>query len=248
MSIRNRIHATVAPDLTYEQYCQVLSYVEGKEVAWSFSLPGPLLKWVEEFKEWFDKLAEEVDATVAELVTLFRNRDLYSLLKAFRFSLQKIYKAVTAFTKLVPGGIIRLMRQLEQTGVVKQLKEGAITIDQVLERHPLLKRLSGPALAGLLIYIWLNMSFVGDLEYDMDISTIIDAFTGHFSVHDLFLTDQGMAMLALFGIGAFTGIGVVWLGSSVFNLLIALCFTTAKKMHKNGTASKLKRAMVLKRI
>lgn len=248
MPIRHRIQSEVlAPvadsmdSVTFEQYCSALACIDPKtQHAFSVTLPGPLMKWANEAKQWFEQIASEARMGLSDLLVLFRNRKLFDLLRGVKFDVQKIWKAITAFTKLIPAGIIKVMRVIAQSDTVQKLQSGAMKIDEVLNRYPILRRVAGFALAGLLLYMWMNMSFVGDFESDFDMSNIVDAMRGSYSLGDLFLSDQGLANLALFAVGTFTGISFIWLGSSVINILIAICYTSARQLNKNGTALKLK--------
>ena len=54
---------------------------------------------------------------------------------------------------------------------------------------------------GILILSWLNMSFTGDWDHDFDTDSITAAIAGNYSIHDLFLSPDGLQMLALLAAG-----------------------------------------------
>lgn len=232
-------------DITYAQYQAALSAVEGKEVA--LILPGPLLKWIGEAKAIFEEIANTVKASVSEIVGMFRHKDMFSLLKAVGFNLTKILKALAKVTTLVPRGLLAAMEQLAKSGLLEKLRAGLATIDDVLNAHPIIKQLAGVAVAGLLLWIWMNGAFIGDFKYDMDMSTVILAFKGQFTLQDLFLTPEGLAMLALFAVGTFTGLSFTWMAESTANLILAFCYTLASKMNRGQLKQKLKSVIEFKR-
>lgn len=232
-------------EVSYEEYSVALSCIENKETA--LSLPGPLMKWAGEVKEVFDEIADAIGASVTEVVAAFRHKDMFALLKAVGFSMKRLLLAVSKVPTLVTRGILSVMHEIAQTEMIEKLRSGAVKLDAILNKYPVLKMLTGVALAGLLLYLWLNMSFIGDVGFDMDMSVIVDAFRGKFSIADLFLSDEGLATLALFAVGSFTGLSVAWLGSNKLNLLVAMAFTAAKKMRNTGLSLRLKPLLEKKR-
>lgn len=232
-------------EVTYEEYCAALASISGQEVA--FSLPGVLMKWVEEAQNLFKEIADEIGASLMDVVSLFRQKDTFALLKACGFSLAKILKAIAKLPSLITKGLLVVMGEIAQSGVIEKIRNGTMKVDELLHKYPVLRYLSGIAIAGLLIYMWLNMSFIGDFHYDFNMSDILEALKGNFSLHDLFLSDSGLALLALFALGTFTGIGVAWLGSSALNVLVAMLYTAAVRAHKSGFINSLKSMIERKR-
>lgn len=226
-------------EVSYEQYCAALASLAPGAPEVALSLPGPMMKWLEEAKEVITAIATEAGLQFTQLLIAFQNRDMFALLKAVGWSLKKLVVGIDKFLALIPAGLMKIMHQLHATGLVQKLQEGTAKIDDVLNKYPLLKKLAGPALAGFLLWIWMNMSFVGHFKFDMDLSMVIDAFRGVFSLADLFVSPQGLAMLALFAAGAITGIGVAWLGSNIANLLLGIVYTVSVKA-KPAIAQKLK--------
>lgn len=231
--------------VTYEEYCAALAHITGQEL--SLSLPGPLMKWIEEAKDLFQQIADEIGASIMDLVSLFRHKDFFTLLRGVGFSLAKIVKALAKLPSLISKGLLAVMHEVSQSGIVEKIRNGAMKVDDLLKKYPVLRYLAGPALAGLLLYMWLNMSFIGDFQYDFDMGNIIDAFKGNFSLEDLFLSPSGLSTLALFAVGTFTGLSVAWLGSSALNVLIAILYTSAVRLHKSGMVQALKSRLEKKR-
>ena len=105
-------------------------------------------------------------------------------------------------------------------------------VDEFLDKYPILKKIGGIAVAGLLLYIWLNMSFIGDLEYDMNIGDMTAALSGTFSIAELFLSPAGLMMITLFATGGL--ISAPWLGASTLNLVLALIYTGYVKIREKS--------------
>ena len=123
-------------------------------------------------------------------------------------------------------------------------------VDELLDKYPLLKKITGPMVAGLLLLVWLNISFIGDFNYDFDISDMFAAFVGNFNLNDLFVSPEGLAMLSFVATNLLSGgvLSVTWLGATKLNLAMAVVYTVLKnvgiknpkllKMIKNKTSFK----------
>jgi hypothetical protein len=229
-------------DVTYEVYCSVLdnmSRPDNQQIAFDFSLPVGLLKAFGDLKAHLTEIANEFKVGFAEVIKAFKQKDVFALLKGLGFNIKGLWKAIHTFTALVPKGLFKIFDSLIKSGAIDKLKAGTIKIDDLLHAHPLLTRLGGLAIAGLLVWIWLSMSFTGNPQFDLNLGTIIDAFHGNFNLTDLFLSPDGLTMLTLLGTGMFTSIGVAWLGANLANLLLAFIFTGAHKLHDSGLVAKM---------
>lgn len=215
-------------NVTYANYCLTLDLIaanlaEGKETAGIFGDIGtaiiPLIKnLVEEFKIGFK-----------DVISALKNRDIFQLFKAVRWNLGTLVKAVMSAGKLINVSLKAVFKQIEQHEWIQKIKTGAAKVDDLLNAFPILKKLAGPLLAGFLLFMWIKMSFIGDFEYDFDLSDIVNAFTGKFSIHDLFATASGLQNVALFVLGISTGLGFTWLiAHTGFNLLVGIFYTQFK--------------------
>lgn len=226
--------------ISYDTYVLALTVPHNQIQA--FSLPSILMSFVKEVKDILRGVSEETGQSVEALLHAFKSKDLFTLFKSVGFSVFKLYKAVRHFLTLIPKGIIVALKELEDSKVLEALSKGTMKVDEFFARHPVLKLLIGPALAGFLIWIWMNGAFTGDPNFDLDLSSITGAFTGHFSVEDLFSGHRGLVMLASLAAG-FSGIGVAWLGDNLANFVLALLYTGARKAKESKLAVPLKKLL-----
>jgi len=84
-------------------------------------------------------------------------------------------------------------------------------IDALLNEYPIIKKIGGPVIAGILLLVWMNMSFTGDWDSDMNMTPILKAFSGDYNITELFLSDAGIEMLALLALGTTVGLSFPWL-------------------------------------
>lgn len=229
----NRLTVTASiEDVSYKQYCAFLSATlkEADELN-AFSLPSVLTHFFSEYKKLIADISEHLKVSKTEIVAAFKERSVFKLLKALKFSVITAVKAVKATAALLHHGLMAVVHDLEKSGAFQHVQKSAKAVDDLLAKYPLLKKLAGPALAGLLIWMWFNMSFSGNFDSDMALDAVIDALKGNFSIYDLFATPSGIAGLVLLAAGL-SGVSLFnYLSVSNWNFLIALFYTAAKKLH-----------------
>jgi hypothetical protein len=198
-------------------------------------------KIISDAKEFLPKIANEIGAELSDLLKAFKHPDIFSLLKAFGFSLHKMLKAIQAFTGAIRDGLLKTFAVIAKVGHFQKIRSGLMKVDELLDHYPMLKKVSGLAVAGLLLYMWLNMTFIGDLHYDFDWSNIVNAAHGSFSLADLFASDSGLMLLTLFATGTMLGLSVPWLGHSVYNMALAIVYTGFLKAKEHDLAGRVKK-------
>jgi len=220
-------------ELDYETYClfldeklneNFLSGLKDKAVAAAMRVLGPI-------REFLQKIAEDFKVGIGKVVEAFRQRSVFEFLKAIRFNFRSLIKAFSELTGLIKKGLFGIFETISKTGVVERLRSGAMKIDQFLDEYPLIKRVGGLVIAGILIYMWLNMTFIGDFDFDFNLGDVTAALVGKFAIADLFLGPSGLVLITLFVTGPY--ISVPWLGSSIYNMCIALFYTGYVKLKES---------------
>tara|TARA_Y100000034_G_scaffold120564_1_gene163625 strand:+ start:437 stop:1189 length:753 start_codon:yes stop_codon:yes gene_type:complete len=170
-------------------------------------------------KKWdlFKQIAAEGKMKITQVVAAFKAKGgfLYKLLSAVGWSFNKISEALLKAKELyerlqnIVNELIKSNPALHAALIAGRAK--VEEIDAWLDENPDLKQLAGLAVGGLLLLIWLNMSFTGDLEYDFGAGDMLAAFAGDYSLSDLFLSESGIRMLTLLATGVFLSGGMPWL-------------------------------------
>lgn len=220
----------IIESIDFELYCQLISPDIDENFLRNLKDKGMefLLKVFKPIKDTLLKIAGDFKVGISEVVSAFRERSIFNFLKAVRFNIGVLLRSIGEVGKLVRQGLMKVFEEISKSGVIQQLRKGTLKIDQFLDQYPLLKRIGGIAVAGLLLYIWLSMTFIGDLDYDFNWGDIIGALSGSFTITDLFLSPSGLMMITLFLTGGL--ISVPWLGSSSYNILVALFYTGYTKL------------------
>ena len=225
--------------ISYEVYCKVLASTDYEQLSFTFSgLAAGVVSVLKELKEGLSELADHIKIDADELVKLWTTKEAFSLMKIFKFSLGAVLKSLKEASSLMHKGLLKTFHEMHKSGTLRKIQTGAIKFQEVLNEYPILKALSGIALAGLLLYCWFNMSYTGNPDYDFDLSDIAAAISGHYTIADLLGTPEGLMMIGLLGAGM-TGISFPWLLSSKLCLVVAMCFTLAKRGRDSDVAKRL---------
>ncbi len=234
-------------NITYEEYVSMFNNVI-LENKWNDSIKQimdfkykVLYSFFLETKNTFEQISKEFKLSYNQLIIAFKNKSFFELCKFFKFSLTAMFNSILSITELIRKGLFQIFIELENTKVFKKLKEKTIKIDEVLNKYPLLKKVVGISVAGLLLYMWLNMTFIGNPEYDLNLESLMSALHGNFSLATIFSSPSGLALLTLFATGLLSGgvISFIWLGKKRYNLILALLYTLSKKIKNNEMYNKL---------
>lgn len=220
--------------MEYNLYCNLLEYycLNRLDEGVLSGISDAVLGVFKNIKQYVVDLATKFKVSVLDIVNALKQKDVFAFLKAFGFNFTKILDYIKKAHASLKSGIDAIFMQLSKSGIVKQLQSGAMKIDDLLNKYPLLKSMTGPVLAGLLIYIWMHMSFTGDFADDFNISNILGAISGKFTITDLFLSPSGLKFLTLYATGSL--ITFPWLFATFpTGLIVALIYTGYKKLKKN---------------
>jgi hypothetical protein len=222
------------PFREYESYCKDLDAVENILLTEGIvdtltGVPKKLMAFIKPIREYFPNV------NIKDTIKAFKNIKVFGILKSFGFNLTKMIKAIHKGISLIDAGLLKVMQELGKTGTFQKIKKGIIKLDDVINEHPILNRVTGIGVAGILLVIWLNMSFAGNFDQDMDLSHMFKALAGDFSLEELFGTAVGAKMFALLSLGITTGgaVSFPWLLKTTANLSLAISYSIFKMVKNN---------------
>ena len=183
-----------------------------------------------------NKLDSDV-CTLNEFAIPGRLKKIWSFLKELK-DIIKVKIMVKKGFKAYKEVIKAIGDYLSKTKVGRWTEDKLKDLDAFLATHPKTKRIAGMAVAGILIYIWLNMTFTGNADYDFDMGDMILALGGGFTLSTLFAGPEGMALLTLFVTGVI-GLSFPWPGPQHLQFIGAIVYGSAKlvgqKLRKDKT-------------
>lgn len=237
----------VDSNITYEQYCNGIDSFLSMDEGVMDKITGTVSKVFGAVKSELTKIADEFGVGLEHLVHAFKNKDVFHLMKVVGFNIKTLLKSINSLSKLTTQGLNSVFTEIHKTGVFQKLRSGAMTVDEVMDKYPILKKVTGPAVAGLLFYMWTQMTFIGDMDYDFDFSKIKQALSGKFSIADLFMSPEGLMLTTLFATGGL--MSVAWLGKTTYNLVLALTYTSYKQKGADlSVVKKMRSAIELERL
>ena len=188
------------------------------------------------FKKAFElakNIAEKFKIKFNDIIKIFKIKEVFTFIKQLGFSLSKLVQLVkTGYKKYLEIHDI-IAKYVEDLGIVKWTEDKLKDLDEFLINHPKIKRISGLIVAGILIYIWWNMSFAGDIQGDFDQSQLFAALSGTYTLSDIFAGKDGIKMLLLFSTGVLTSISFPWPGKSHYQFIYSILYTVIKEKKLN---------------
>lgn len=232
-----------ARTINYLEYRAILGfYLEGRTTA------GPLdffkTKLLEPLMSHAQRFVEEYALKIEDVIVALKRSKFFQFMKAIRFKFDPLLKGIRTAFKLTRMGLNRVIAEIVKTGVVKKLQDGTLKVDAFLQKYPIIKQVAGPVLAGLLLWCWLQMSFIGDPSSDFDLTDVASAFIGKFTLTDLLTSPSGIENILLTAFGIATGVSFPWIGSTVFQLFVAVIATGLKGAAKTQVFRQIKRSVM----
>lgn len=236
--------------MTYEEYCANVDYVfsidEGIWDSVKSTIKDVKMGFLAGFREELARLTVDLKITWENIVHALKQKDVFHFFKALGFSIGTLTKSLHNLGELFRSGLTRVFKEIHDNKYVQKIHNGAMKVDELLDMHPMLKKLTGPLVAALLFWCWLNMTFIGHADFDFDLSHIGKALKGQYALADVFTSPEGLLMIGLVSTGSL--ISMPWLGRATYNVLAALLYTAFKKVKDTALANKVKDHLVLKPI
>lgn len=229
--------------LSYSQYCRDLDRLIALHVSCNGDLSqlhesslkaisAPVMGIYNIINKHFSDAGKNFNFSYKHILRGLKTKNIYGFLRYFSFSLRRILFALEDLTGIISDSLRSGFRALGKIEKIRDRKQRARKIDDVLNQYPVLKKLTGPIVAVMLFFIWMNMAFTGSIKDDFDLTSMFSALVGKYSIETLFLSAQGMSMLSLLAVGLATGgvVSFVWVGSSLGNLTLALVYVALRNV------------------
>lgn len=124
----------------------------------------------------------------------FKEPKLSNMLSATGYSFATLYGAFHMAHKVAQEGALHVIAHLAEHDALHKLghKAGhkAKDLDKVLSRFPVLKKITGPALAGVILYGY-TMTEPHKLG-DWDLTSVKKALTGEYGIHDFIQSSEAV--------------------------------------------------------
>lgn len=216
---------------TYEEYCICVDEIIAEKKNLSQSDKNKYKQLIEFLKIFKQKLALQLrlmGVGIRDLIQALMDRNFYAILNILKFDLTLILKAMGAAQRLVAQGVLKILRVVATREGIMLFRAKVVKIDEFIKKYPILKYVTGLGLCGLLIYMWSNMTFIGDFDFDFDLQNAFLAIIGAFTIYHLFGTDEGLLFIMLFFTGVFNIINFNWILSTPVLMIIMVIYSVNK--------------------
>lgn len=226
----NKHLSDIVIDIQYTEFVNFVNeynLTENTNLINEIIIPGKLKKIWGFIKELKNKLSVKLK----DLLSLFKDKLVFKFFAKIKFSMSYLFKLVKKGFKAYKEVIKAIGEYIASTKIGKWTEEKLRDLDEFLAKHPKTKRIAGVAVAGILVYIWLNMTFTGNADYDFDMGDMLLALGGGFTLSKLFAGPEGMALLTLFATGML-GLSFPWPGPQHIQFISAVVYGSAKLVGK----------------
>lgn len=233
---------------TFKEYCKCADLVfKGEEIAPEFMRKfSKLLKFFAELKNRFiDDFPKGIFNSMGEFVTILsqvKTNGMFAVFKAFDFAVTKIVNTLNLANKLLNDGVMNVLKLIAQPVNLNLLKKKVVKVQDWVNKFPILKKLSGPVIAVLLLWLWSGMTLkFGKLPVLVDVAE--RALLGAFTYVHLLTTPEGLQFFTFLGLA---NLGVPtptkFLLPGLFTFIVIWSLTHNKALQDKGKLllSKLK--------
>lgn len=181
-----------------------------------------------EITEHIDEIAKDLKVTRDKIQLAFDEPRPSNMLKACGYSLATMHGAFQAASNVADKGVMSALvhiaghKTMHKIG--HKIKDKAKDADEIIKKYPALKALTGPAIAGLMLYGYTTAP-TSSLDH-WDLSKVGKAFKGQVSVHDFVQSSEAHALGTHLATGH--GMSLASLAMSSSNLAIGLVATSIK--------------------
>jgi hypothetical protein len=182
---------------------------------------------IKEAKEVGHHIAGNVKMTKEQIELAYREPRMGNVLKACGYSFGTAFGALHLAHKVAAEGALHVIAHLGEHHILHKLghkaghSKSGHSVDSVLKKYPVLKKLTGPALAGMILYGY-TMTEPHKLG-DWDMSSVKKAFNGEYGVSDFLQSSEAVALSAHVISGKALSLGA--LAGSVTTLGLGLACT-----------------------
>jgi hypothetical protein len=218
-----RIKLYTVEEYEYIQFKTLMKEVVDNGMLNEFSIPSFLSKQYNFVKD----LASQLSVSIKDLAKLFMNKSVFNFFSKIKWSFQYVFDLAKKGLVIYRDVLNAIGEYVAKSKVGKWTEDKLRDLDNFLKTHPKIKRIAGVGVAALLIYIWFNMTFTGDFEYDFNLVDVLAALGGKFSLTQIFAGKDGMKLLLLFATGVI-GLSFPWPGPTSIKFLTAVVKSIAE--------------------
>jgi hypothetical protein len=204
------------------------SKVAGSSTASEYRMAMKVLAAVK--PSFFMDLAKSAEVSLVSIVEMFKDSRVVSFFGKIGWSLKNLWDILRHGFHVAKTLLNIVALYVAKMKVMRWSKEELGKLDDFLSTHPQIRRIAGVGVGALLVFLWFAGPDIGDVDWDFDLSDVMAALGGTYSLSDIFAGRDGSKLLMTLALGGLTGLTFPWPVASSIGFAIAVIRTLAKKL------------------
>ena len=161
----------------------------------------------QEFNHKVKDVSDNLKLSHSAVVKAFHEPRMMNVLEACGYSFATMFGAFSAASNLLHHGVFSTLIHVVEHEALHKLghkvghQDRAKALDKTLTKYPVLKKISGPALAGIMMFGYISGPTAKSLD-GWDLTNVKKAFTGDYQIHDLLHSPEIVSVSAALLSGA----------------------------------------------
>lgn len=137
-------------------------------------------------------VSKRTSLSVKSVLEFLKNPSIVKFLHYVKWSFKELFRLVKKGYKSWKI-FVELIEEYKQENKIKRwdLKEYSVFEKWILSNSKI-SVFNTESVAGMLVYVWLNMSFVTNIDWELDVSDVIMAFQGTYSMENMLSSNDGI--------------------------------------------------------
>lgn len=131
-------------------------------------------------------IANAMKTSMGSIIEIFKDSQIVRFFSKVGWSFKKIWDLMKDGYRTYVDIRKIALEYVSNTKVVRWTTEEFKKLDAFFSNHPYIRRVTGLALAGLLIWLFFHTAYIGDMDFDLDIADVFGAFSGSYSFANFF--------------------------------------------------------------
>jgi len=180
--------------------------------------------------KFFIDLAKASGTSLESIIELFKDSRVVKLFQKIGWSIKGFWEALRTGYQAFVSLQNAVAEYVSETKVMRWTRDELNKLDEWLSNHPKTKRISGWVLGALLLFLWYEAADIGDLDFDFDISDVLSAFSGGYTLSSIFAGTDGSKLLLALVAGAALRLSFPWPGPTSIRFIVSVIRTLANKV------------------
>lgn len=171
-------------------------------------------------------IANAMKTSMGSIIEIFKDSQVVRFFSKIGWSFKKIWDLMKDGYRTYVDIRKTALEYMSNTKAIQWTTEELKKLDAFFSNHPYIRRVTGLALAGLLIWLFFHTAYIGDMEFDLEIDDVFGAFAGSYSFTKFFGGVNGAKWIVAIFLGAAVPFSIP--GPNTIHFITAFMYTLIK--------------------